>query len=83
MVEQREIKIGIRADEIIFIAELERELENEKNRSHQLALDNEILQNRCEELYDHKLEFETQKREADSLRVKNTNEIDKLVTKNR
>ena len=82
MVEQREIKIGIRADEIISIAELERELENEKNRNHQLALDNEILQNRCE-LYDHMLEFETQKREADSLRVKNTNEIDKLVTKNR
>ena len=83
MVEQREIKIGIRADEIISIAELEHELENEKNKSHQLALDKEILQNRCEELYDHMLKFETQKREADSLRVENTNEIDKLVTKNR
>ena len=81
--EQREIKIGVRADEVISIAELERELEKEKNKSHQLALDNEILQNCCEELYNQMLEFETHKREADSLRVKNTDEIDKLLIKNR
>ena len=80
--EQREIKIGVRADEVISIAELERELEKEKNKSHQLALDNEILQNCCEELYNQMLEFETHKREADSLRVKNTDEIDKLLIKN-
>lgn len=83
MVEQREIKIGVRADGIISVAELERELEKEKEKSHQLVLDNEIFQNRCEELYNQMLEFETQKREADSQRVKNTDEIDKLLTKNR
>ncbi len=80
--EQKEIKIAVRADEIISIAELERELKIEKDKSRQLTLNNEILQNRCEELYSQMLELEAKNREADKLQVKNTAEINKLLTKN-
>ncbi len=45
-------------------------------------LNNEILQNRWAELYSQMLEFETKNREADMLQVKNTTEINKLLTKN-
>lgn len=81
--EQKEIKIAVRADEIISIAELELELKKEKNKSRQLTLNNEILQNRCEELYSQMLELETKNREADILQAENTAEINKLLTKNR
>jgi hypothetical protein len=79
---EKETKIAVRADEVVTYAELEHELEKEKCKSQQLLIDNEILQNNCEELYSQMVKLEAKNKDAEQQDTRNQNEIEKLLKQN-
>lgn len=79
---EKEMMIAVRADEVVTYTQLEHELEKEKSKSQQLLIDNDILQNRCEELYGQMVQLEAKNKDAEKQQTKNLDEIDKLLNQN-
>lgn len=80
---QSDLKLAVRADEVVTVSELETMLRNEKERADVLLKGNEILSARCEELYNQMIEFEAKEEVASEALGEANAKIDSLVTENR
>ena len=79
---ESELKLAVRADEVVTVSELETMLRNEKKRADVLLNENEILIARCDELHNQMIEFEAKEEVASEALGEANAKIDSLVTEN-
>ena len=80
--QQSELKLALRADEILTISELETTVRHEKERADAALRENEVLKARCEELYNKMVEYEACNKDTNEDLAVAKAKIDSLVTEN-
>ena len=80
--QQSELKLAIRADEILTISELENTVRHEKERADAALRESEVLKAR-EELYNKMVEYEASKKDTSEDLAVAKAKIDRLVTENK
>ena len=77
------MKIGIQADEILTISNIESDLQEEVQKNEQLQHENEELQNKCTELYGQVMEAQATTEELNTSLEEATDTIKRLENENK